>query len=343
MTPREISDWLKETSESSAAALWESADYVREAFLGGGVHFYAVIEVSNICENDCLYCEWREKNRALARYRLGVDEILQCAAIADRLGYGSIVLEAGFSNDSLIEVLTEAITRIKAAYPLSITIQAGQHSLKTYEQWKRAGADRCIINFETADRTLFRILHPQKKHLSERLSLLAALRAMGYEIGSGIMVGLPGQTLAGLEADLLTFVELNLDLILIEPFVSPIAPVNPHGRESIDWGAEFTVLKMIALARILCPTANINAGSSRSPMLLHPLERALNCGANVVMPNLTPTAVHDDTHQQTMPFDRSVDLRIRDMMRYLGRVPANNRGRRRRTGGDGPGLFSFNL
>jgi biotin synthase len=278
--------------------LWSLADSFRHYCVGNEVHLRGLIEISNCCIRQCAYCGLRAANFGITRYRMSRDEILECTQEAVRLGYGTIVMQAG--EDSGLEAywMVDLIETIKRTTPLAVTLSLGERAEDELKLWKWAGADRYLLRFETSDRGLYDMIHPSRNGIvSDRLAILRQLRQIGYEIGSGVMVGIPGQTYHSLANDLQLFAELDLDMIGIGPFIPH--PSTPLGSPS--WadrmaageqvpGSELMVYKMVALARILCPQANIPATTALATInKTSGRENGLQRGANVIMPNLTPT------------------------------------------------------
>ncbi len=224
-------------------------------------------------------------------------EVMQSAATAASLGYGTVVLQAGEDPGLDMRWVANRIREIKEHTPLAVTLSLGERRIDELAAWRQAGADRYLLRFETSNPTLFQAIHPP--HASQpasRISLLMGLRDLGYEVGSGVMVGIPGQSWDDLAADLELMRALDLDMIGVGPYLPH--PETPMGRDVRRWvlpthrqvpADETTTLKTIALARLVCPRANLP--STTALATLNPAsgrERGLQCGANVVMPNVTP-------------------------------------------------------
>ncbi|MEO0085305.1 MAG: [FeFe] hydrogenase H-cluster radical SAM maturase HydE [candidate division WOR-3 bacterium] len=291
---REILDWLREKGESRLDLLWQRADTVRRERVGDVVHLRALIEVSNHCRRNCLYCGIRA-GRRIQRYRMSDSEVLGCARQAARLGYGTVVLQAGEDDGLSTEVVALMVRRIKAETGLAVTLSLGERNADELAVWHKVGADRYLLKHETSDVRLYRRIRPGCE-LTDRLHLLRLLRELGYELGSGIMVGIPGQSWESVCDDIALFRDLDLDMVGIGPFIAH--PDTPLGRnahrlalvaEKQVPATDLLTLKVVALTRLVCPTANIPAttalatispGSGR--------QSALSCGANVWMPDLTP-------------------------------------------------------
>jgi len=274
---------LKENSKEFNEKLFKTADEVRERYVGNEVHVRALIEFSNYCRKNCLYCGLRRSNRELKRYRMTPQEIVKRAEISARMGARTIVLQSGEDLYYTREILSDIIRKIKK-FDVAVTLSVGERTYEEYEAWKMAGADRFLMRHETANRELYRKLHPDTP-FEERVKCLHWLKKLGYEVGAGNMVGLPGQTVEDLADDLLFVKELDADMVGIGPFIPH--PQTPLRNEK---GGDFlTSLKMIALARILIPDTNIPATTAMGT--IHPNGRqiALKCGANVIMPVMTPS------------------------------------------------------
>lgn len=293
MKSNEILRWLKTEDFSELKKLWSLADEARAQNVGDEIYLRGLIEIGNICARQCAYCGLRADNRKLSRYRMSVEEILQCARLAVEFGYGTVVLQSGEDNGFSTGMILEIIRRIKSETNLAITLSVGERSEKELAQWREAGADRYLLRFETSNKELFEKIHPsliQKK--SDRIKMLWALKKLGYEVGSGFMIGIPGQTWNDLLNDILLLRELDLDMIGIGPFIPH--PETPLGKNKILFddqvpSTELMTYKVFALARLVCPKANIpstTALATLNPARGH--ELALSRGANVIMPNITP-------------------------------------------------------
>jgi biotin synthase len=293
-THSELVKWLLTTDEVELRQLFSMADGMRRQHVGEAVHLRGLIEISSYCGRHCAYCGLRAR-RQVTRYRMTREDILSCAQKAVRLGFGTVVLQSG--EDFALEAnWIEAVVRsIKQETSLAVTLSLGERTPDEVRRWRGAGADRYLLRFETSDPELYIKIHPSlpgKK--SDRIEMLRELRGLGYEVGSGVMVGIPGQTYDILARDIETFRELDLDMVGIGPFIAhPDTPLGslgvPNaGTEQVP-STEQMVLKVVALTRIMCPEANIP--STTALATVNPLqgrEHGLQSGANVIMPNLTP-------------------------------------------------------
>lgn len=293
----DILNWLRREDEGSLKQLQCLADKARRENVGEAVHLRGLLEISNHCIRSCHYCGLRAPHKQLQRYRLSEDEILESATLAMRRGYGTVVMQSG--QDPVIETdwLAQVIRRIKRQTSLAITLSLGESSVADLETWLRAGADRYLLRFETSNRQLYNRIHPSlpNEH-SDRIALLTTLKELGYETGSGIMVGIPGQTFESLAADIALFAKLELDMIGLGPFVPhPLTPLGQAAAQ-IDLASddqvpntEKMVLKVLALTRLVCPRTNIPSTTALATIdPTDSYEAGLCWGANVIMPNVTP-------------------------------------------------------
>jgi biotin synthase len=293
----EILKWLREEDPQALSELYAEADRKRSEVVGDAVHLRGLVEISNYCVRECGYCGLRASHRDLKRYRLSREEILGCAHEAVELGYGTVVLQAGEDYGVRSSWLAEIVRRIKQETPLAVTLSMGERPNEDLRTWREAGADRYLLRFETSDPALYALIHPPRGTVpSDRIAILKTLRQLGYEAGSGVMIGIPGQTFESLAADIEMFRHLDLDMIGVGPYISH--PATPLGSglwrrqvapsEQVP-NTEEMVYKVVALARLACPSANIPSTTALATInLRNGRELGLGRGANVVMPNLTP-------------------------------------------------------
>jgi len=296
MTRAEVLRWLREGDPAALDELWARADAVRRERVGDAVHLRGLVEISNHCARSCAYCGISAANRDLIRYRMTAGEIAACARQAAALGYGTVVLQAGEDYGIGREWLAGVVRRIKTESPLAVTLSLGERPEGDLAAWRAAGADRYLLRFETSDAALYGRIHPPLAgRPSDRIAILARLRELGYEVGSGVMIGIPGQTFDSLAADFELFAGLDLDMIGVGPFIPH--PVTPLGRGELPDApageqvpnTELMTYKVVALARLVCPDANIPATTALAILnIANGRELGLARGANVVMPNLTP-------------------------------------------------------
>ena len=275
----DIIDILKDNDKNDE--LFRIADKVRHENVGDEVHLRGLVEFSNICKRQCKYCGLRSENKKITRYRIPIDEVISYAKNAIDMGYKTIVLQSGedeyFSTDKMVEI----IKGIKQ-YDVALTLSIGERTFEEYKTFKEAGADRYLIRIETTDRELYKKMHPNMD-FDNRIRCLNNLKELGYEVGTGCLVGLPEQTIESLADDILFFKKIEADMIGIGPFIPhPDTPLK-----DADTGDFWLALKVMALTRIMLP--NINIPATTAMETLNPNGRiiALQSGANVVMPNVT--------------------------------------------------------
>jgi biotin synthase len=296
----ELVTYLDEPDPEKVSRLYREADRTRKEFMGDEVHIRGIVEFSNTCRRDCLYCGLRKSNDRLFRYRMSPEAIFQAAGEARRLDFKTIILQSGEDPFYSAEDLCALVQRIKKELNLAITLCVGERTFEEYRMFKAAGADRYLLKFETSNRALFKSLKPDSSY-EERFRCLAWLRELGYQVGSGNMVGLPGQTTEILAEDILLFNQLDLDMIGIGPFIpdpnTPLAGASPGDLDR--------TLKSVALARMV--TRNIHLPATTAVGTIHPMgrQKALQCGANVIMPNATPKEFR--RHYQIYPNKICVD------------------------------------
>jgi len=312
---------------SDKRELLTAADHIRKQFMGDAVHLRGIIEFSNYCERNCRYCGLRAANRQLKRYRIEEDEIISTASEAVALGYRTVVLQSGEDSFYDADKMAFIVKRLKALPGLAVTLSCGERSAEEYRLWREAGADRYLLKHETADPVLYKQLHPDMT-FDNRRRCLYNLREAGFQVGSGCMVGLPGQTLEALADDLLLLKELDVEMAGIGPFI-------PHPRTPLGSAPAGTVemtLKMLAIARLLLPQAHLPATTALGTIDPSAHRKALQAGGNVVMPVITPqryrTLYEIYPHNKTCPDDNPDYGRccIGKVIASLGRTVAEDPG-----------------
>ncbi len=277
----DIIEILKDDSNNDW--LFSLADKTREEYVGDEVHLRGLIEFSNICKRQCKYCGLRCEDKFIDRYRISKENIISYAEHAVNMGYKTIVLQSGedeyYNTDLMCEII-EGIKKLGVALTLSI----GEKTYEEYKAFKEAGADRYLIRIETTDKTLYNQMHPNMD-FDNRVRCLENLGRLGYEVGTGCLVGLPNQTIESLADDILFFKEINADMVGIGPFIP-----HPHTPLKDSATGSFTLaLKVMALTRILQKDINIPATTAMETLNPNGRIIALQSGANVVMPNVTTT------------------------------------------------------
>jgi biotin synthase len=266
-----------------SAALYLAADRVRKQQIGNDVFLRGIIEFSNFCERNCLYCGLRKGNKKLSRYRMSDDEIIATAKQINKTGISTVVLQSGEDSFYRVEIICNLIERIQKETNLIITLSIGERPLDDYKAFQQAGANRYLLKHETSSPDLYKYLRPGCE-LDKRIQCLRTIKHLGFETGTGNMVGLPGQTLEILADDLLVMKILDADMLGIGPFIShPETPLAGIENDDIE-----LTLRVLAIARLL--TRNTNIPATTALATLHPQGRllALQAGANVVMPDFTP-------------------------------------------------------
>lgn len=283
LSPREILLLLSSQEQEENDLLWAAADSVRKNWVGDEIHLRGIVEFSNFCVQNCLYCGLRRDNHRLVRYRMSFAEIVQAAKKAWAQGLPTIVLQSGEDPSFTRDRLSDLIREIKEQTNLTITLAVGERKYVDYYTWKKAGADRYLLKHETASKKLIKTLRPSHR-LTERLKALRWLQELEYEVGSGNMVGLPGQSDEDLAADIQLFKEWDFDMIGIGPFIAhPQTPLAAAGNGELE-----KVLKVLAITRILTKDVNLPATTAIGVLKREGQRKALFAGANVIMPNLTP-------------------------------------------------------
>lgn len=267
--------------EQNEPALLKRADRIRKKYVGDAIHLRGLIEFSNICRNNCLYCGILRGNGKVARYRMEEDELIETARRAAALGFKTVVMQSGEDMYYTQEKMCRIIEAIKK-FDVAVTLSIGERSYGDYKAFREAGADRYLMRIETTDKDLYHRLDPGMSW-QHRYECLLMIKELGYELGSGIMVGLPGQSLESIAADLMFLRRLGVDMAGIGPFIPH--PETPLAGE--PGGSLHLALRTMAIMRLLLPDINIPATTAMES--LHPDGRmmALQGGANVVMPNVT--------------------------------------------------------
>jgi biotin synthase len=299
---KSIAEWLRTEDEEALQQLWRQADEVRARNVGDAVHLRGLVEISNYCVRNCSYCGLNVSNRKLPRYRMKAEEIVECALKARDFGYGTVVLQAGEDYGLARDWVADVVRRIKEKTGLAVTLSLGERPLEDLRAWKQAGADRYLLRFETSDRELYEKIHPSiPNQRQDRMEILRELSQLGYEVGSGVMIGIPGQTYSSLAADIDLFHTLDLDMIGVGPYIPHPQTALANGDTILFPGksivspfgqvpnTEEMTYKVIALCRLVRPNANIPSTTALATLNKETgRELGLQRGANVVMPNLTP-------------------------------------------------------
>ena len=265
-----------------------NADEVRRGIYGDAVYLRGLIEFTNYCKNNCLYCGLRRDNKQAVRYRLSREEILACCAEGYELGYRTFVLQGGEDPYYSDDLICDIVAAIRSGYPdCAITLSIGEKPRESYQRYYDAGANRYLLRHETADAGHYSRLHPASMSSEERKRCLWDLKEIGYQVGSGFMVGSPYQTADDLVADLRFLQKIMPDMIGIGPFIAHHA--TPFAQ--MENGSVELTLRLLSILRLMFPYALLPSTTALGTLSPNGRELGLMHGANVVMPNLSPTAV----------------------------------------------------
>ena len=284
------SEFLALLSNPEYPYLSEAADKVRREHYSNKIYIRGLIEISNFCKNNCLYCGIRRDNKNIERYRLSKSEILDCCNIGYNLGFRTFVMQSGEDSHLTDEYLVDIISEIKSQFPdVAVTLSFGERSYESYKKLYDAGADRYLLRHEAAEESLYSSLHPSEMSLENRMECLFNLKKIGYQTGSGFMVGAPGQSLPDIVADIRFLQKLNPEMIGIGPFIPhKDTPFSGNSAGTLD-----LTLKLISILRLCFPKALLPATTALATISPNGRSDAIKAGANVIMPNLSPDNVRD--------------------------------------------------
>lgn len=290
LTKGDIIFLLKLDRKEELDKLFKKADDIRKRYIGDEIHVRGILEFSNHCKNDCLYCGIRKSNMNLRRYRIAPEKIVKIAENAvNNFGFKTVLLQSGEDGFYTVEAIESVIKNILNKCDCRVALSIGERKIEEYKRFYEAGARRCLIRFETSNKKLFEKLHPKisltKNSFEERMLLLKKLKRIGYQVGTGPMIGLPGQKIEDLAEDIFLYNKLNVDMAGMGPFIChPDTPLNGNKNGTFDLS-----LKMIAVSRIVCKDIFISATTALQTLnKIDGRELALQAGANLLMPNITP-------------------------------------------------------
>lgn len=285
---KEYEQLIADYTEELAAFVAEKAVSIRKQIYSNSIYIRGLIEISNICKNDCLYCGIRKSNLECERYRLTTEQILECCDEGYELGFRTFVLqggEDGYFND---EILCDVVSKIKSKYSdCAVTLSMGERSYESYKKLYDAGANRYLLRHETADIDHYKKLHPETMSFDNRIECLYNLKKIGYQVGCGFMVGSPYQTVETLAKDLKFIEEFKPDMCGIGPF---IPHKNTQFKDEKAGTVELTCY-LLSIIRLICPEVLLPATTALGTISQNGREKGILSGANVVMPNLSPNSV----------------------------------------------------
>lgn len=281
--------------------LFQKASKIKKQTVDDKVYFRGLVEFSNICTKNCLYCGIRRSNKHVHRYNLRDEEILDSVKYAHEQNYGSVVLQSGERDDkSFVERIDHLLKKIHELSDgkLRVTLSTGEQTKETYQRWYESGAHRYLLRIETSNPELYRKIHPidEAHDFDRRMQALQDLKDVGYQTGTGVMIGMPFQTLEDLAGDLLFMKEFEIDMVGMGPYIEhKYTPLYQYKDLLLPLEQRFDLaLKMIAILRLMMPDINIAAATALQAIDKIGREKAIKAGANVIMPNITPGTYRDD-------------------------------------------------
>lgn len=288
LTEEEYGKLISGRDDTLSEYLFRKAEALRRKVYGTDVYVRGLIEFSNYCKNDCLYCGIRRSNRNIQRYRLSREEILECCEEGYQLGFRTFVLQSGEDVWYTPQKIAALVEQIKAGYPdCAVTLSLGEYEKEVYQMWFDAGADRYLLRHETANAAHYRTLHPKEMSSEHRKQCLWNLKEIGYQVGCGFMVGSPGQTPQNLAQDMAFIKELQPHMVGIGPFIpQKDTPFGKCGAGTLE-----ETLFMLALIRLTLPEVLLPATTALGTIHPQGREKGILAGANVCMPNLSPLGV----------------------------------------------------
>lgn len=315
-------EWVQlfETASSDDMAFAaELARNISQKNFGNKIYMRALVEISNICKNDCLYCGIRKSNKNVCRYRMSREEILDCCRVGYESGFRTFVLQGGEDGYFTDEILVKIISDIKELYPdCAITLSLGERERESYEALFKAGADRYLLRHETATDSHYAKLHPENMTLKTRMECLHNLKEIGFQTGCGIMVGSPYQTAENLAEDMLFMAEFKPQMIGVGPFLP--AENTPFEKE-VGGTVEKTVF-IVSLLRIMLPYALLPATTALGTLEKNGRAKAILAGANVMMPNISPTENREKyaLYNNKIGTNESAETSIDNVVKALGEI-----------------------
>ncbi len=326
LTKEDILFFLSLSESQMINKLLIKADEIRKEHCGNEVHLRGIIEISNHCDQSCLYCGLRLQNKELERYRMPKNEIIETAKFIHESGIRTIVLQSGEDKKLDCDDIEEIIIALKKNFNVAITLSLGEREFYEYKRWKEAGAERYLLKHETANADLYSQYH-QGDLLEDRIKHIKYLKSIGYQVGSGNIIGLPHQTMEDIADDLLLLNELDVDMCSISPFVpSKHTPYADEKSGDVD-----LVLRTMAIARILLKNSHIPATTALATLAPDGRKRGLQYGANVIMPNFTPQPYKEKyiIYENKARTDRNAKITVEELhtlIKSVGRAVGKSKG-----------------
>lgn len=290
LTKEEFKQLLENRNPENSSYLLEKAKMVRDANFENEIYLRGLIEFTNYCKNDCFYCGIRRSNANASRYRLTKEEIMSCCENGYGLGFRTFVLQGGEDSGFTHESMVDLVKTIRKQFPdCAITLSIGEKTYEEYLDYYQAGANRYLLRHETANAIHYGKLHPEQLSSENRQDCLRNLKKIGYQVGTGIMVGSPYQTIDHLVEDLLFIKELEPEMVGLGPFI----PHKDTQFADFPAGSEEETLYLIGIIRLLLPHALIPATTALGTIDAKGREKGVLAGANVLMPNLSPIGVRE--------------------------------------------------
>jgi len=298
---KDIMSLLSLDTDMQRDALYKKAYEIKKHYVGTVVYFRGLIELSNICAKNCLYCGIRAGNTKIKRYEMSIEETLNAVDFAWKSHYGSVVIQSGeLSSPEFVDKIDLILKKIKENTngEIGVTLSCGEQTRETYKRWFANGARRYLLRIETSNKDLYYKIHPHDEHhcFENRIKALKDLKEIGYQTGSGIMVGLPFQTIENIADDILFLRDLDIDMIGLGPYIEHSeTPLYKEKDSLIPKIKRFELaLKTIAILRIIMKDINLASATALQAIDPEGREKALIVGANIIMPNITPTEYRDD-------------------------------------------------
>ncbi|MBN1969248.1 MAG: [FeFe] hydrogenase H-cluster radical SAM maturase HydE [Candidatus Delongbacteria bacterium] len=290
---------LSLNNENDIEKLFNKAYEIKTKYVGRKVYYRGLIEYSNVCAKDCYYCGIRKSNKSYKRYTMTDDEVLEAAKAAFDYNYGSVVIQAGeIESEAFTNKIVKLVSEIKSLSDgkLGITLSLGEQTEEVYKKFFEAGAHRYLLRIETTNENLYSKIHPADHSFKRRVECLHSLKNVGFQTGTGVMIGLPDQTIEDLANDLLFFREFDIDMIGMGPFIeAEDTPMFKDKDRLLSKKERFNLaLKMIAVLRIMMKDINIASATALQAIIEDGREQGLKVGSNIIMPNLTPVKYRAD-------------------------------------------------